>query len=57
MNKIQELFNEPLEVVNIGLERFFDSLIEQETATVQVDWRPPAGGKEELERILDELNK
>lgn len=57
MDKIQELFNEELKVINIGLERFYEALLEQETASVQVDWRPPAGGKEELQRILDALNK
>lgn len=57
VKKIQELFDSEIEVINIGLERFNDALIAQEISTIHVKWRPPAGGKEELEKILDELNK
>jgi FdrA protein len=42
----------PLAAVNVGLESFHDSLIEQGAAVLQVDWRPPAGGDEKLAGIL-----
>jgi FdrA protein len=42
----------PVAAVNVGLETFYDSLVAQGAAAVQVDWRPPAGGNEELARIL-----
>jgi FdrA protein len=45
----------PLEAVNIGLELFHDSLVEQGATAVHVDWRPPAGGNEKLAGILRRL--
>ncbi len=33
-----------INVVNVGLEDFYNDLQEQGTASIQVDWRPPAGG-------------
>lgn len=42
----------PLAAVNVGLESFYDSLAGQGLATVQVDWRPPAGGNEKLAALL-----
>ncbi len=53
--KIDELFKEPLVVINIGLKGFSDSLAEQGVDVVQVDWVPPAGGDKELMDILDKL--
>ena len=42
-------------VLNIGLHEFFQALVDQQAEVVQVDWRPPAGGDEELISLLDEL--
>ena len=39
-------------VINIGLESFHASLLAQGACSVQVDWRPPAGGNEKLAGIL-----
>lgn len=50
-----EAFAAPLAAVNVGLELFYDSLIEQGAQAVHVDWRPPAGGNEKLGRILERL--
>ncbi|MFN2103437.1 MAG: hypothetical protein ACK2UJ_01095, partial [Candidatus Promineifilaceae bacterium] len=41
-----------LAAVNVGLESFYDSLKVQGAQAVHVDWRPPAGGKEDLMAIL-----
>ena len=42
----------PVAAVNVGLESFYDSLVAQGAAAVQVEWRPPAGGDEKLAGIL-----
>jgi len=51
-----ELLTSPQEVVNVGLEIFYDELIDQEVSVVQVDWRPPAGGNPKLMSILKRMN-
>lgn len=38
--------------VNVGLERFADSLRAQGAEALHLDWRPPAGGDERLQAIL-----
>ena len=45
-------FGEGLAAINVGLESFYDSLLAQGAAAVQVDWRPPAGGNESMMAIL-----
>lgn len=42
----------PLAAINVGLESFTESLLAQDAAVIQVDWRPPAGGNERLAGIL-----
>lgn len=44
-----------LTAVNVGLESFYDSVKEQAGTAVQVDWRPPAGGNEQLMAILAKM--
>jgi FdrA protein len=46
-----------LAAVNLGLESFYDSLKDQGAQVVQVDWRPPAGGNENLMDILAKMKK
>ncbi len=41
--------------INTGLESFAESLEAQEAGVVHVDWRPPAGGNEELMSILERM--
>lgn len=48
-------FREPLAGINVGLEIFYDSLKDQGAKSVQVDWRPPAGGNEKLMALLAKL--
>jgi FdrA protein len=50
-------FSEPLAAINVGVETFYESLKAQEAEVVQVDWRPPAGGNEDLMSILDKMRK
>ncbi len=50
-------FGDQFAAINVGLESFYDSLQSQGFETVQVDWRPPAGGKEDLMAILAKMKK
>ena len=47
--------NEPVCVVNVGLEGFAKELAGQGAQVVQVDWRPPAQGDPELIDLLSRL--
>lgn len=48
-------FKEPLSAINVGVESFYDSLISQSAESVQVDWRPPASGNDDLMSILEKM--
>ena len=48
-------FGDDFAAVNVGLESFYNSLKEQGASAIHVDWRPPAGGKENLMAILAKL--
>ncbi len=50
-----KLLETPLAAINVGLESFYESLIDQEAQAVHVDWRPPAGGDEKLMSILKKM--
>jgi len=45
----------PMAAINVGLENFYDSLINQGASAVHVEWRPPAGGDERLLSILEKM--
>ena len=45
----------PKRVVNIGLQKFADDLVDQGGAVVQVDWVPPARGNTRLANLLSRL--
>jgi hypothetical protein len=53
--KIDELLHMPLIIINLGLKKFAESLEEQETEVVQVDWIPPAGGDKDMQNLLDQF--
>lgn len=46
-----------LAAVNIGLESFHESLQAQGGTAIQVEWRPPAGGNEQLMSILAKMKQ
>jgi FdrA protein len=48
-------FGGDLVAVNVGLESFYDSLRSQGASAIQVNWRPPAGGNEQLMAILAKM--
>jgi hypothetical protein len=47
--------NHPLIVINLGIDKFAQSLEDQKVEIVRVDWHPPAGGDQEMIDILDTL--
>ncbi|MFB3818883.1 MAG: fdrA domain protein [Candidatus Methylomirabilales bacterium] len=51
----ETLFNQPLQVVNIGLEGFADDLRLAGVEVVHLDWRPPSGGNAKLTALLASL--
>ena len=54
-DKISDILNKPLIVINIGVHKFADSLLEQEVDVTHIDWSPPAGGDEQMLDLLDML--
>ncbi len=49
------LLDGPPRVVNVGLAIFGDSLRAQNVPVIDVDWRPPAGGDQEMMNLLERL--
>jgi len=49
------LLDEPLKIINIGLEGFARELKQQGIEVIQVDWAPPAGGDPKLADLLSKL--
>jgi len=55
MSKINELFNQKLNVINVGIESFKDDLVKQNTEVTHLEWTPPGRGNPELIAALDML--
>lgn len=53
--EIGRLLRTPPQVINVGLELFAESLSAQAVPVVDLDWRPPAGGKKHLQELLERL--
>ncbi len=51
----EDLIDQPLVVINVGLKDFAMNLELQGAEVVQVDWVPPAGGDQEMIELLDKL--
>jgi hypothetical protein len=49
------LLGKKIKAVNIGLPSFADDLEAQGVQVTRVNWKPPAGGDEEMLKLLDEL--
>jgi hypothetical protein len=54
MNRIEQLFK-GVNVVNVGIEMFKNDVARQGAPVVQLDWKPPGGGKPEVIAALDRL--
>jgi len=55
MNRINELFQQEIKIINIGLESFYKDLKKQNIKIVYLDWKPPARGNEKMLSLLDKL--
>ena len=51
------VLKKPLAGINVGLESFTDSLLEQGAQAVQVEWKPVAGSNERLASILERMRQ
>jgi len=56
MNKSRPVIDREIQVINIGIDRFAEDLMEAGVPVIQMDWRPPAGGNKRLIEMLDRLN-
>ncbi|MGI9523636.1 MAG: DUF1116 domain-containing protein [Hyphomicrobiaceae bacterium] len=54
-NAAKGLLDRPVNVINVGLQRFAEDLRDQDVDVVQLDWAPPAGGNPQLADILSKL--
>lgn len=52
---LAQILQRPLAAINVGLESFYDSLVEQGAKAIHVAWRPPAGGNEKMMALLSKL--
>jgi FdrA protein len=52
---LQQLLDEPMQIVNLGLEEFARDLEVRGVAVVHVDWTPPAGVDPKLADLLSKL--
>ena len=50
-----KLFNDPLSVINVGLESFAKDLEECDIDILHIEWSPPAGGNPEIANLLAKL--
>ncbi len=57
MGKINDLFKSELNIINLGLESFADSVDAQGVNVQHVDWKPPAGGNPKIIALLDKLDE
>lgn len=55
MSKINELFNQDLNIINVGLELISDDLRQQHTPVAQLNWTPPGGGNPNIIKALESL--
>ncbi len=53
--KTQQLLDNPIRVVNIGLKSFARDLKERGVQVVHVAWKPPAGADSNLAKLLSKL--
>jgi len=54
---VNDLFNQELKVVNLGLKSFYSDLKTQNVKAVQVNWKPKAGGKKKMLNLLSKISK
>jgi hypothetical protein len=55
MTKGESIIGKEIRAINVGIPSFADDLESQGVKVERVDWKPPAGGDEEMLKILDKL--
>ena len=50
--KLADLLTNKPKIVNVGLQSFTQSILDNQADVVQFDWRPTAGGNVELQKVL-----
>lgn len=55
MSKINELFTNKINVINVGIANFRDDLLKQNASVTHLEWTPPGRGNLELIAALDKL--
>lgn len=55
MKESNVLLQQPMSVINIGLEGFAEDLKKMDIPVIKMDWRPPAGGDMKILALLDSL--
>lgn len=53
MSKLQHLFSSKLDVINVGLQLFNDTLKQQDVSSTHLQWKPAAHGDAELIKLLE----
>lgn len=54
-SELEKLLNEKPSVINVGLKKFTNAIVENGGRVVQFDWRPVAGGNPRMRKILSLL--
>lgn len=52
-----KLFEQELDVINVGLEKFTEDIVSQGAKSTQLDWAPPGFGNTDVLRALDIIEK
>ncbi len=55
MKAAKGLLGKEIRAINVGLPTFADDLEGQGVRVTRVDWKPRAGGDEEMIKLLDKL--
>lgn len=51
----QKLLLQAPKVINVGLKMFYEDLRSRKVETIHIDWKPAAGGKQNLMDILKKI--
>lgn len=54
---VLDLLRSHLSIINVGIEKLVEHLYHLDIEVVQVDWRPPGGGKMEILKKMKDLMK
>lgn len=52
---LNNLFNQKIKVINVGLEQFYDDLLSQDVECIQMQWAIPLYRDKKIESILSKF--